>query len=110
MQLSTQIKSVTDADFDSKVAQSDLPVLIDFWAPWCGPCMALLPTIEALVPLYENSLKVVKVNIDENPQLAERFGVRGIPHLTLVKGGVAIADLHERSRTRLAGELDRLLG
>lgn len=72
--------------------------------------MALLPTIEALVPLYEKSLNVVKVNVDESPQLAERFGVRGIPHLTLVKEGVAIADLHERSRTRLAGELDRLLG
>jgi thioredoxin 1 len=109
MHVSTQITSVNDADFDSKVAQSDLPVLIDFWAPWCGPCMALLPTIEALVPLYENSLKVVKVNVDENPQLAERFGVRGIPHLTLVKGGAAIADLRERSRTRLAAELDRLL-
>jgi thioredoxin 1 len=109
-QLSTQITSVNDADFDSKVAQSDLPVLIDFWAPWCGPCMALLPTIEALVPMYASSLKVVKVNVDENPQLAERFGVQGIPHLTLVKAGVAVADLHERSRTRLADELDRLLG
>jgi thioredoxin 1 len=108
--MSTQITSVTDADFDSTVAQSNLPVLIDFWAPWCGPCMALLPTIEALVPLYEDSLKVVKVNIDENPQLAERFGVRGIPQLTLVKGGMAVADLNERSRTRLASELDRLLG
>ena len=108
--MSTQITSVNDADFESTVAQSDLPVLIDFWAPWCGPCMALLPTIEALVPLYEDSLKVVKVNIDENPQLAKRFGVRGIPHLTLVKGGVAVADLNERSRTRLASELDRLLG
>jgi len=108
--MSTQITSVTDADFDSTVAQTDLPVLIDFWAPWCGPCMALLPTIEALVPLYEDSLKVVKVNIDENPQLAERFGVRGIPHLILVKGGVAVADLNARSRTVLASELHRLLG
>lgn len=107
--MSAQITPVSDTNFEAEVEQSDLPVLIDFWAPWCGPCMALLPTLEALAPLYEDSLKVVKINVDESPQLAEKFGVRGIPHLTLAKQGKAVASLHERSRTRLANELDGLL-
>ena len=107
--MSAQITPVSETNFEAEVEQSGLPVLIDFWAPWCGPCMALLPTIEALAPLYEDSLKVVKINVDESPQLAEKFGVRGIPHLTLVKQGKAVAALHERSRTRLASELDGLL-
>lgn len=107
--MSAQIVMVDDTNFEAEVAQSDRPVLIDFWAPWCGPCMALMPTLQALVPLYEDSLKVVKINVDESEALAERFGVRGIPHLTLVKEGKVVAALHERSRTRLASELDGLL-
>lgn len=107
--MSTTIIPVTSATFDEEVSKSDLPVLIDFWAPWCGPCMALLPTQEALTPLYEDSLKVVKINVDESPELADKFGVRGIPHLTFTRNGQVVAALHERSRTRLASELDRLL-
>lgn len=107
--MGAEITPVSDANFEAEVQHSDLPVLIDFWAPWCGPCMALLPTLQALVPLYEDSLKIVKVNIDECPELADSFGVRGIPHLAFVKAGKAVASLHERSRTRLASELDGLL-
>jgi len=107
--MSADITPVSDENFDIEIGQSERPVLIDFWAPWCGPCMALLPTIEGLASVYGDDLKVVKVNIDENPLLAEKFGVQGIPNLTLVRDGKAVA-LRERSRTRLVGEIDGLLG
>ena len=103
------ITTVSDATFEVEIAQSERPVLIDFWAPWCGPCMALLPTIEGLASVYGDDLKIVKVNVDENPLLTEKFGVQGIPNLTLVKDGKAVA-LRERSRTRLAREIDGILG
>jgi thioredoxin 1 len=107
--MSAGITAVSDANFDIEIEQSERPVLIDFWAPWCGPCMALLPTIEGVASVYGDDLKVVKVNIDENPLLAAKFGVQGIPNLTLVKDGKAFA-LRERTRTRLVGEIDGLLG
>ena len=107
--MTAQITSVGDANFEAEVARSEIPVLIDFWAPWCGPCMALLPTLQALAPMYDGSLKIVKVNIDECPELAEKFSVQGIPYLVLTKNGEATATLHDRSRTRLATELDGLL-
>jgi len=71
--------------------------------------MALMPTLQALASMYDGSLKIVKINVDESPELAEKFSARGIPHLVLTKGGEAVATLHDRSRTRLAGELDALL-
>ena len=107
--MTAQITPVSDANFEVEVARSEIPVLIDFWAPWCGPCMALLPTLEALAPMYDGSLKIVKVNIDECPELAEKFSVQGIPYLVLTRSGEATATLHDRSRTRLANELDALL-
>ena len=107
--MTSQIVSVSDANFKDEVANSEIPVLIDFWAPWCGPCMTLLPTLQALVPMYEGSLKIVKVNIDECPELAEKFNVLGIPHVLLTRKGEAVAALHDRSRTRLSSELDALL-
>ena len=107
--MSAGITAVSDANFDVEIEQSERPVLIDFWAPWCGPCMALLPTIEGLASVYGDDLKVVKININENPLLAEKFGVQGIPNLTLIRAGKAVA-LRERSRTRLVGEIDALLG
>ena len=107
--MTSQIVSVSDANFKDEVANSEIPVLIDFWAPWCGPCMTLLPTLQALVPMYEGSLKIVKVNIDECPELAEKFNVLGIPHVLLTRNGEAVAALHDRSRTRLSSELDALL-
>ena len=107
--MTAQLTIVSDANFDAEVARSDVPVLIDFWAPWCGPCMALLPTLQALAPMYEGSLKIAKVNIDECPELAEKFGVQGIPYLILTKRGETVATLHDRSRTRMASEIDAFL-
>ncbi|MBB4611929.1 thioredoxin family protein [Novosphingobium taihuense] len=107
--MSADVMAVSDATFEVEIEKSDKPVLIDFWAPWCGPCLALLPTIEGLASVYEGDVKVVKVNVDENPAIADRFGVQGIPHLALLANGRTIA-LRERSRTRLAKEIDEILG
>src|SRR5216684_2449981 len=78
---------VTDASFEQEVMKSATPVLVDFWAPWCGPCKAIAPILDQLAGEYAGRLKIVKVNVDDNPQVPSRFGVRGIPNLLIVKGG-----------------------
>ena len=79
--------AVTDAEFDAEVRQSPTPVVVDFWAPWCGPCRQIGPDLEALAAEYGDRLKVVKVNVDENSEAAASLGVRGIPALFLFKDG-----------------------
>src|SRR3970040_1309327 len=81
------ITQVGDSNFEAEVIRSDLPVLIDFWAPWCGPCKAISPVVEELAGEYAGRLKVVKMNVDDNPQTPSRYGVRGIPNLILFKAG-----------------------
>ena len=81
------LQQVSDESFDLEVLKSDLPVLIDFWAPWCGPCRAIAPVMEELAKEYAGRLKVVKMNVDDNPQTPSRYGVRGIPNLIVFKGG-----------------------
>lgn len=81
------VQQVSDASFDSDVLQADVPVLIDFWAPWCGPCKAIAPVVEELASEYDGRLKVVKMNVDDNPQTPAQYGVRGIPNLILFKSG-----------------------
>ncbi len=89
MSATAKALTVTDADFDSEVLNSDVPVLVDFWAEWCGPCKIVGPTVEELAADYEGRLKVAKVDVDANPQAAGRFGVRSIPTLILFKNGQA---------------------
>jgi thioredoxin 1 len=84
---SDKIVHVTDASFDQEVLKSPTPVLIDFWAPWCAPCRAIAPIIDDLAGEYSGRLKVVKMNVDDNPQTPGRYGVRGIPNLLIIKGG-----------------------
>ena len=83
--------AVTDATFDAEVRQSDVPVVVDFWAEWCGPCKMIAPALEELSSEYAGKVKIAKLNIDENPELAAQYGVRSIPTLMLFKDG-AVAD------------------
>ncbi len=78
---------VTDATFKQEVIDNTLPVLVDFWAPWCGPCRMVAPVVDEIAGQYEGKLKVVKVNTDENPQIASQYGIRSIPTLMIFKGG-----------------------
>ena len=81
----------SDADFERDVLQSDVPVLLDFWAPWCGPCKMIAPILDEVAAEFEGRLKVVKINIDENEQTPAKFGVRGIPTLMVFNNGQNVA-------------------
>ena len=90
--MSKHVLEVSDQSFQTEVLESDLPVLVDFWAPWCGPCKMLTPVVEEIAQDYAGKLKVVKVNVDDNSQSAANYGVRGIPNLILFKNGNPIAN------------------
>ena len=84
--------AVTDATFDAEVRKSPIPVVVDFWAEWCGPCRQIGPSLEELAAEYEGRVKIVKVNVDENPESPAQLGVRGIPALFLFKDGQVVSN------------------
>lgn len=79
--------AVTDASFEQDVLKSDVPVLVDFWAPWCGPCRMVAPIVDEIAKEFEGKIRVYKLNTDENPNVASQYGIRSIPTLMLFKGG-----------------------
>ena len=108
--MSEQIKYVSDASFDADVLKSDKPVLLDFWAEWCGPCKMIAPILDEVAKDYGDKVQVAKINVDENQQVPAKFGIRGIPTLMLFKNGqVAAQKVGALSKSQLTAFLDSQL-
>jgi thioredoxin 1 len=102
--------AVTDASFKQDVLESELPVLVDFWAPWCGPCRMVAPVVDEIAQQYDGQIKVVKVNTDENPGVASQYGIRSIPTLMIFKGGQRVdMVVGAVPKTTLANTLEKYL-
>ncbi len=89
--MSEHVKAITDASFKADVLESDVPVLVDFWAEWCGPCKALGPTLEDVAKDFDGKVSITKLNVDESPEMSAQFGVMSIPTLILFKDGNIVA-------------------
>ncbi len=108
--MSEHIKNVSDGTFDQDVLKSDQPVLVDYWAAWCGPCKMIAPILEEVASEYAGKLTIAKVNVDENQETAAKFGIRGIPTLMLFKNGqVSATKVGALSKSQLTAFLDGAL-
>lgn len=111
MSNSEHIIHADDATFESIVLKSDAPALVDFWAPWCGPCRAIGPVLEEIAGEYEGRLHVVKVNVDESPELSRKYGIRSIPSLLFIHcGAVKESRVGSMPKAQLAAFIDRNMG
>jgi len=105
--VSDQIVSTTDANFETDVLKSDLPVLVDYWAEWCGPCKMISPILDEIATSYQGKLRIAKVNVDENAQLTQKYGIRSIPTLMLFKdGNVQAQKIGALSKSQLAAFIE----
>ena len=105
--MSENIREVSDQSFEEEVLQADRPVLVDYWAEWCGPCKAIAPILEEIAEEYGERLRVAKLNIDDNPDVPARYGIRGIPTLMLFKNGnVEATQVGAVSKSQLTAFLD----
>lgn len=108
--MSAAVKELSSADFQSEVLDSDIPVLVDFWAPWCGPCRMLAPVLEEVAKDYAGKLKVCKVNVDDNSSLASTYGIMSIPTMIVFNNGSKVDRFSGyMSKADLAGRLDAIL-
>ena len=108
--MSEHIVYVTDDTFTDEVLNADIPVLVDYWAEWCGPCKTITPVLDEIAQEYVGKLKIAKLNIDENPNTPPKYGVRGIPTLMLFKGGAVEATrVGALSKSQLTALIDRNL-
>jgi len=108
--VSANIISTDDRGFDRAVLQAEMPVLVDFWAPWCGPCRMIAPVVEQLAKEYDGKLRTVKVNTDDSQEVARRYGIQGIPTLAIFHGGKEVKRfVGVRPKAELAGAIDRVV-
>jgi len=108
--MSDKIVHVSDATFDAEVLNSDVPVLVDFWAEWCGPCKMIAPILDEIADEYDGKLKICKVDVDSNPDIPPKFGIRGIPTLIVFKGGnVEATKVGALSKTQLTDFVQELV-
>lgn len=104
----SEVLHINDADFESVVVNSDIPVLLDFWAPWCGPCKMIAPVLDGLAPEFAGKVKIVKMNVDDNQATPAQFGVRSIPTLLLIKNGQVVAtQVGALAKTQLANFINQ---
>ena len=108
--MSEHIHHVTDGNFDSEVLQSQTPVLVDYWAEWCGPCKMIAPILHEIAGTYQGKLQIAKMNVDENREIPAKFGIRGIPTLMLFKDGqLAATKVGAMSKAQLTAFIDQQL-
>lgn len=106
--MSDNITHITDSSFEQEVLQSDVPVLVDYWAEWCGPCKMIAPILDEIAADYQGKLKITKLNIDDNPATPPKFGIRGIPTLMIFKGGdVQSTKVGALSKSQLTAFIDQ---
>jgi len=107
---SNDVIQLADSTFDKEVLKSDVPVLVDFWAVWCGPCKAIAPVVDALAATYRGKLKVAKMDVDQHQAVPQQFGIRSIPTLLLFKGGRVVDTVLGSDKAKLEESVRRLVG